>query len=81
MDAKQKALDIIAGISGREAADLRPEMDLVGDLSIDSPRALQMLVELEDVLKIEISDEDAAKMDSVRDVLEYLDGLPDAAAG
>lgn len=72
MDMKQKALEVLATISGREAATLTPEMELVGDLSIDSPKALQLLVELEDALGIEISDEDAAKMDTVGDVLGYL---------
>ena len=78
MDVRQKALDIIAKISGSEPAALRPDMDLVGDLGIDSPHALQLLVDLEDALGIEISDEDAAKMDSVGDILNYLDALPAA---
>ena len=76
MDVKQKALDIVARISGTKAADLEPGMDLVGDLGIDSPHALQLLMELEEALGVEISDEEAAKMDSVGDILAYLDGLP-----
>ena len=76
MTSQQKALEIVAEISGREASELHPDMDLVGDLQIDSPRALQLLVELEERLGIEISDEDAAKLDSVGDILSYLEGLP-----
>ncbi len=76
MDVKQKALDIVAKISGTEAANLTPDMDLVGDLGIDSPHALQLLVDLEEALDIEISDEDAARMDSVGDLLGFLDRLP-----
>ena len=79
MDVKQKALDIVAKISGTDTADLRDDMDLVGDLGIDSPRALQLLVELEETLEIEISDDDAAKMDSVGDILGYLDSVPQSA--
>ncbi len=75
MDTKKKALEIVAAISGKEAADLKPELDLVADLGIDSPKALQMLLDLEDTLGIEISDEDAAKMDTVGDVLGYLGNL------
>lgn len=75
MDANQKALEIVAAISGKQAAELKPELDLVADLGIDSPKALQMLLDLEDALEIEISDEDAAKMDTVGDVLGYLGGL------
>ena len=75
MDVKRKALEIVAAISGKEAADLEPGLDLVADLGIDSPKALQMLLDLEDALGIEISDEDAAKMDTVGDILGYLGNL------
>ncbi len=68
-------IEIVAAISGKEVADLEPGLDLVADLGIDSPKALQMLLDLEDALGIEISDEDAAKMDSVGDVLDYLGSL------
>ena len=72
MDAKDKALEIVARISGVETAELEPKLDLVADLGIDSPKALQLLLDLEDALGIEISDEDAAKMDTVGDILDYL---------
>ena len=75
MDTKQKALEIVAAISGKDVAELDPKLDLVADLGIDSPKALQMLLDLEDALEIEISDEDAAKMDTVGDVLGYLGTL------
>lgn len=76
MDLEQTALDIVAKISGKKAAELAPEMDLVADLGIDSPHALQLLLELEEALGIEISDEDAARLDSVGDILGYLKELP-----
>lgn len=76
MDFNKKALEIITAVSGSDATKLTPDMELVGDLGIDSPHALQLLVDLEDALEIEISDEDAAKMDSVGDVLAFLAGLP-----
>ena len=72
MDFKQTALDIVSEISGKDAGELLPEMELVGDLNIDSPKALQLLVDLEDKLSIEISDEAAAKLDTVGDILDYL---------
>ena len=75
MDKKQAVLDILAELSGAKTSEIDPGMDLVADLGIDSPKALQLLVEIEDRLEIEISDEDAAKMDSVGDVLNYLGSL------
>ena len=72
MSAKSSALDILATVSGRSVAELEPEMQLVGDLGIDSPKALELLLELEDALGIEIEDEDAARMESVNDFLSYV---------
>ena len=68
----RKARAVIAKVSGHDAATLEPEMELVADLGIDSPRALQLLVELEEALGIEISDEDAARMETVGDVIGHV---------
>jgi len=76
MDRKQQALDVIAKVSGKEASTLQPDMDLVADLGIDSPKALQLLVELEENLGIEISDEEAARMEKVSDILAYAEKQP-----
>lgn len=73
---RQIALEVIAEVSDKDIATLKPEMDLVGDLSIDSPRALDLLVRLEERLGIEISDEDAANLNRVGDILGYVDRLP-----
>ena len=56
---------------GRERAELRPELDLTTDLGLDSPNALRLLVELEERLDAEISDDEAAAMNTVGDILEY----------
>ncbi len=73
MDRKQSALDVIARISSRPVAELTPDMELVADLDMDSAKALELLVELEDGLEIEISDEDAARLNTVGDILAFLD--------
>lgn len=72
MSKTDTALDVLSQISGREKAEIQPEMDLVADLGIDSPKALQLLVELEDRLEIEISDDAAAAMETVSDVLGFI---------
>ena len=72
VDRKQIALVVLAEVSEREAAEIKPEMDLVADLEIDSPKALQLLVLLEEKLGIEISDEDAGRLEKVGDVLAHV---------
>lgn len=74
-DKRQLALDVIAEISGKPAADLKPEHHLVADLGIESPQALQLLVELEEKLGEEISDEEAAALETVGDILAHVDRL------
>jgi len=74
MESKQVAMQVLSELSGKDQGTITPEMDLVADLGIDSPKALQLLLELEERLGIEIEDEDAAKIDTVSDVLTYLTG-------
>jgi len=72
MDKKDAALKVLAKLAGKQQGEIKTEMDLVADLGIDSPKALQLLVELEEALDVEISDEAAARMDTVGDVLGYV---------
>ncbi len=74
-----EVLAVIARIAGKDASMLKAEDDLVVDLGIDSPRALELLVDIEEVMGIEISDEDAARLESVGDIVSYAEGLPNDA--
>lgn len=73
MTKLDEANKLIARISGKNVSELQPGQDLLVDLGIDSPKALELLVELEEVLNVEISDEDAARLESVGDVLRYVE--------
>ena len=73
MTTKQdQALDVLATIAGKDKAALKPEAELTADLGIDSPKGLQLLMELEDKLQLEISDEEAARMATVGDLLTFV---------
>ncbi len=71
MGKKDVALEVLAKVSGRDKDSFLPEQELIADLGIDSPKGLQMLAELEDRLQIEISEDDAAAMNTVGDILDY----------
>ena len=73
-DKTNKALDIIADVAETDASELKSEQNLLADLGIDSPKALKLLMDLEDGLGVEISDEDAARMETVGDILSFVDG-------
>lgn len=77
-DPRQSALEAISQVSGRPVAELAPEQELVADLDIDSPKALQLLIEIEDRLGVEISDEAAEELNTVADVIRFVEGTASA---
>ena len=79
-DRAQKALETISRISERPVDELEPGMDLMVDLGIDSPKALELLIEIEESTGVVISDEDAAELDTVGDIVAYVEGAATAAS-
>ncbi|MEI6235194.1 MAG: phosphopantetheine-binding protein [Planctomycetota bacterium] len=74
MTAKQDAaLDIIAALTKKDRATLLPKLELTADLGVDSPKGLELLMNLEEKLEIEISDDDAARMTTVGDILAFVE--------
>jgi acyl carrier protein len=70
---QQQVLDVLAKVSKKDRALITPESELAADLGIDSPRALQLLMELEEKLQIEIGEEDATRMNTVGDIMLYVE--------
>jgi len=79
MTTREEALQVISTIAEMNADELRPEMHLVADLGVDSPKALRLLVELEDRLDVEIEDEEAAELKTVGDVLAFVERVSSGA--
>jgi len=74
MSARGEAvLDVLALVSGVPRDTLRPEQDLVADLGLDSPKAVRLLVELEERLGAEIDDGAASGLSTVGDLLRFAD--------
>ncbi len=71
-DMTRKALDILARIAKRDADDLSPQHELVADLAIDSPKALELLCDIEEECEIEIPDDAVNRLETVGDVLEMV---------
>lgn len=68
----ERARQMLAELAETDAAEIEPGQHLVADLGIDSPRALKLLMDLEELLGVEISDEEASRMESVGDVLDFV---------
>ncbi len=80
MDKESTARNVISQVSGVEPDKLEPEMELVADLGLDSAKALELLVELEERLDHEIDDQDAARLNTVGDILNFVNKLSVAPA-
>lgn len=74
MSNRNIALDVLSRVSGRARDSITPEMELVADLGIDSPRALELLIELEERLDREIGDDAATSINTVADLLAFAEG-------
>ena len=74
MTPKQEQLrDIIAAIARKPKSEIKPEHELVADLKLDSPMQLQLLMDVEEKLNVEVSDEEAARMTKVADILAHVE--------
>lgn len=71
-DLRRKVKNLIAAVAGRDPAAVTPEQHLMADLGIDSPKALQLLMDIEEELAIEIPDEAAEGFTRVGDLLDYV---------
>jgi len=75
MNRSEIAISVIARITGIPTESITPEMELVADLDMDSAKALELLVELEDRFGVEIDDDDAGSLNTVGDVLATVNSL------
>lgn len=70
---RQRVLEVIAKVCQRDPSEVAAGMDLVADLGIDSAQGLLLLIEIEELVGLEISDDDAEKMNTVEDILNFVD--------
>jgi acyl carrier protein len=71
-DREKQVLEIVARVAKRDVATLKPEQQLVADLGIDSPKALQLMCDLEEDLKIEMPEDAVGKIVTVADILKVI---------
>ena len=69
---ESKVKQIIAEKLGVSEDKITPQAAFVEDLGADSLDQVELIMAFEDAFEIEIPDEDAEKMRSVKDALDYL---------
>jgi len=72
MSIEDKVKKIIAEKLSVDLDEVVPEASFVDDLGADSLDLVELIMSMEEEFDVEISDEDAEKMASVKDALEYV---------
>jgi acyl carrier protein len=72
MSVEQKVKQIIADQLGVDIEKITPEAKFVDDLGADSLDVVELIMAFEEEFGIEIPDEDAEKIATVKDVIDYI---------
>ncbi len=73
MENFDKLKEILVDILGVKAEDIKAESKFIDDLGADSLDLVELIMAFEDKFGIEISDEDAEKIITVKDALDYIE--------
>jgi acyl carrier protein len=73
MSIVEKVKKIIAEKLSIELEEVVPEASFVDDLGADSLDLVELIMSMEEEFDIDISDEDAEKMITVQDAIDYID--------
>ncbi|MFD2616918.1 MULTISPECIES: acyl carrier protein [Terrilactibacillus] len=71
-DILERVKKIVVDRLGVDEADVKPEASFKEDLDADSLDIVELVMELEDEFGLEISDEDAEKILTVGNVIDYI---------
>ena len=72
MSIEQRVKEIIVEQLGVNEGEVKPEAKFVDDLGADSLDLVELVMALEEDYNMEISDEDAEKILTVGDAIEYI---------
>ncbi len=72
MDIEAKVRDIIVEELDVDAAEVVPSASYIDDLGADSLDTVELIMKFEEEFDIEIPDEDAGKLKTVGESIEYL---------
>ena len=70
---KERVIDIVAEQLGVDKEKITPETSFVNDLGADSLDVVELVMQFEEAFDLEIPDEDAEKIKTVKDATEYIE--------
>ncbi len=73
MSVQDKVKKIIAEKLSVDLSEVVPEASFVDDLGADSLDLVELIMSMEEEFEVDISDEDAEKIVTVQDAIDYID--------
>lgn len=71
-NAQERLKKIIAEQLGVSEEEVVPEASFIDDLNADSLEMVDLIISLEEEFGVQVSDEDAEKIKTVQDAIDYL---------
>eukprot|EP00039_Didymoeca_costata_P000384 m.45350 g.45350 ORF g.45350 m.45350 type:complete len:136 (-) comp10232_c0_seq2:2342-2749(-) len=70
-DLEQRVIQVVQSFDRLEGAEVKSDSHFMNDLGLDSLDAVELVMAIEDEFGVEISNEDAEKIQSVADAVAY----------
>lgn len=71
----KEIIALIADISGFDEEEIRPEMNMMEELDVDSIKAIEITVALEKKYKIKVRDEDIPNITTIQQAIDSVKAL------
>jgi acyl carrier protein len=71
-DIEPKVIEIVAEQMGTDKSEITRETSFVNDLNADSLDTVELVMEFEDEFELSIPDEDAEKIQTVGQAIDYI---------
>ena len=72
MSVEEKVIEIISQKLNLSKDQIKPEASFVDDLGADSLDLVELVMAMEEAFGMEVPDEEAEKLRTVKDVIEYV---------
>ncbi len=72
---EQEIISIVSEVSETDEKEITLDMDFLEDLTIDSIKAIEIVVAIEKKFKISVRDEDVPRIRTVRDAVDLVSQL------
>jgi acyl carrier protein len=71
-EVEEKVINIVCSQLGTSRDKVQPDTSFINDLGADSLDTVELVMEFEDEFEISIPDEDAEKIQTVGDAIDYI---------